>query len=106
MSSKHFGDSMSDGVSSFSSPLFSEVNALERTTAQEIDSGLGFTSLGYAFMSSEYFIDPTNDGLLVQQSTFSGLGRMTVHEVDATRSRSKGKVNVMGLGTDVGKLGT
>lgn len=36
---------MSDGVSSFSSPLFSEVNALERTTVQEINSGLGFTSL-------------------------------------------------------------
>ena len=99
MSSKHFGDPMSDRVSSLSSPLFSEVNALERTTAQEIDSGLGFTSLGYAFMSSQSFIDPTNVGLLVQQSTFSGLERVRVHEVNATRSRSKGKVSVMGLGT-------
>ena len=85
-------------VSSFSSPLFPELNALERMTMQEVDSA----SLGYAFMSSE-FVDPINDGR-VQQSTFPGLERMRVHEVDTnsgftTRSRSKEMVSVVGLGT-------
>ena len=66
---------------------------------QEVDSA----SLGYAFSSSE-FIDPINDGLPFQQSTFPGLEWMRVHEVDAnsgftTLSRSKEMVNVMGLGT-------
>ena len=86
-------------VSSLSSPLFPELNALERTAVQAVDSA----SLGYAFMSSE-FIDQINDGLLVQQSTFPGLEWMRVHEVDAnsgftTRSRSREMVSVMGLGT-------
>ena len=90
---------MSDRVSSFSGPLFPELNPLVRTAVQEVDSA----SLGYAFMSSE-FIDPINDGLLVQQSTFPGLEWMRVHEVDTssgltTRSRSKEMVSVMGLGT-------
>ena len=90
---------MSDRVSSFSSPLFPELNALERMAVQEVDSA----SLGYAFMSSE-FIDPITDALLVQQSTFPGLERMRVHEVDTrsgftTRSRSKEMISVMGLGT-------
>jgi len=72
---------------------------------QEVDSGLSFTSLKYASMSSEYFIDPISDGLLVQESTFPGLEGMRVHKVDAssgftTRSRSKGMVSVMGLGTN------
>lgn len=52
MSSKYFGDPMSDSDSSFSSTFFSKVNTLERMTVQEVDSGSGFTSLGYA---SEYF---------------------------------------------------
>ena len=86
-------------VSSLSSPLFPEMNALERMKMQEVDSA----SLGYAFMSSE-FIDPINDGLLVQQSTFPGLEWMRVHEVDTnsgftTRSRSKEMVSVIGSGT-------
>ena len=37
MSSKYFGNPMSDRVSSFSSPLFPELKALERTAAQEVD---------------------------------------------------------------------
>ena len=89
---------MSDRVSSFSSPLFPELNALERMAVQDVDPA----SLGYAFMSSE-FIDPINDGLL-QQSTFSGLERMGVHEVETsagftTRSRSQEMVSVTDLGT-------
>ena len=96
-SSKYFGDPMSDRVS-LSSPLFPELNALEQMTVQEVDSA----SLGYAFMTSE-FIDPINDGLPFQQSTFPGLEWMRVHDVDAnsgytTRSRSKEMISVMGWG--------